>query len=144
MQLKSKGLGRMTLPFAMNEAAIREADDGELWFHGKIKQRTVNWDYRMRLDDPDIVRFIAMAHNPRIVAFIARRAGLRLFARVVARLAKTLLVFLHLRSEQTPEAARKVLDKHLQLERAAREKRAKAQADKEKSDGVLVEGAGPA
>lgn len=88
MRLASKGLGRLTLPFALNEAKIKE-EEGKLWFFGRIKEKTVNWDYRMRLEDEDIVRFVKLARHPEIMAFIARRCGFSLITHIAKRIWKT-------------------------------------------------------
>jgi len=72
MRLSSKGLGKMTLPFDLAEAQIAKGEDGRVWFSGRIKKRAVRWDYRLRLDDADIVRFMALArHSPRLIVAVA-------------------------------------------------------------------------
>lgn len=89
MRLASKGLGRLTLPFALNEAEIT-LEDEELWFRGRIKEKKVNWDYRMRLEDEDIVNFVKLARHPQIIKFVAQKCGFSLLARVAGRIVKTL------------------------------------------------------
>lgn len=101
MRLASKGLGRLTLPFDLAEADITIEND-ELWFRGRIKEKKVNWDYRMRLDEPDIVNFVRLARDPQIVAFLARKSGGKLLWLVYRRLWKTLLFFVGGRKNQAP------------------------------------------
>jgi len=116
MRLSSKGLGKMTLPFDLAEAKIENGEDGHLWFCGRIKERAVRWDYRLRLDDADIVRFMALARHPEIVHYVAERVGTKLYRRVLARAGTTVLGFL--RRRRPPEAS---------------------QSDQERRDGVLVQ-----
>lgn len=103
MRLSSKGLGKLTLPFSLSESQViyerKEGGEDELWLKGRIKERTVNWDYRMLLEDSDIVGFIALAHKPQLVFYIARQARFLLIGRILRRIFLTLLVFLRLRSE---------------------------------------------
>lgn len=109
MRLSSKGLGKLTLPFSLREGTVScergESGEDELWLRGRIKERTVNWDYRMRLEDSDIVQFIALAHRPRILLYILRQARFQLLARIARRSFLTLLVFLRLRKEPSPSPA---------------------------------------
>lgn len=93
MRLQSKGLGKLTLPFALDEAHIAVVDDG-LWFNGRIQEKKVNWTYRMRLDDTDIVNFIELAARPEVVRFLARTLGLRLLVGMALQVGRTLLYFL--------------------------------------------------
>jgi hypothetical protein len=85
MRLSSKGLGKMSLPFDLVEARIEIGDDGHLWFSGRIKERSVRWEYRLRLDDTDIVRFMALARHPEIIRYVAAELGPALLRRIVGR-----------------------------------------------------------
>lgn len=93
MRLVSKGLGAVTLPFSLKEANIK-VENGELWLHGTIKERKVHWIYKIRLEDPDIINFVALAKNDEIVAYLAQRCGFRLFFIVLKRIFKTIVYFL--------------------------------------------------
>jgi len=106
----------MSLHFDLAEARIEIGVDGYLWFSGRIKERSVRWDYRLRLDDADIVQFMALARHPQIVDYVAERLGVRLFRRVLARAWTTVREF----AGRRPPALRAV--------------------DPESRDGVLVEG----
>ncbi|MFQ5697131.1 MAG: hypothetical protein ACE5IL_02470 [Myxococcota bacterium] len=86
MRLASRGLGRITLPIDFREAQVELREDGSLWLTGRIEERTVRWDYRMRLEDSDLVRFIALARRACIRRYLAERVGLQL----VGRIARTL------------------------------------------------------
>jgi hypothetical protein len=93
MRLHSRGLGRLTLPFSLGSANI-ERREGKLWLYGKIQERTVNWTYRMLLEDEDIVRFIALARKPEIVEWIAKKAGWSLLKKIFLFFCRLLLSFL--------------------------------------------------
>ena len=93
MKLASKGLGSVTLPFRLREADIRE-EKGEIWLHGAIKEKKVHWVYRMRLEDADIVNFVALAKDDEIVAYLAHRCGAGMFLVVLKRIFRTLAHFL--------------------------------------------------
>ncbi len=93
MKLASKGLGSVTLPFRLREADIRE-EKGEIWLHGAIKEKKVHWTYRMRLEDADIINFVALAKDDTIVAYLAQRCGPGIFLVVLKRVLRTLAHFL--------------------------------------------------
>lgn len=97
MKLASKGLGAVTLPFSLKEADIKE-ENGELWLHGAIKEKKVHWVYKMRLEDADIINFVALAKNDEIVAYLAQRCGFRLFFIALTRIFKTIVYFLNPKS----------------------------------------------
>ena len=118
MRLSSKGLGKMTLPFDLAEAQIAKGEDGRVWFSGRIKKRAVRWDYRLRLDDADIVRFMALARHSEIVRYVAQRLGTKLYRQLLARALATARGFF---ARRRPPAA--------------------GQSDRERRDGVLVQGA---
>ncbi len=93
MKLASKGLGSVTLPFSLKEADIN-MENGEIWMHGAIKEKKVHWVYKMRLEDADIINFVALAKNDEIVAYLAQRCGISLFFIVLKRIFKTIAHFL--------------------------------------------------
>ena len=97
MQLASKGLGSVTLPFRLKEALIKN-ENHELWLHGAIKEKKVHWVYQMRLEDTDIINFAALAKNDDIVAYLVQRYGLSLFFIVLKRIFKTMVNFLNQKS----------------------------------------------
>jgi hypothetical protein len=93
MKLASKGLGSVTLPFSLREADIK-VEKNELWLHGAIKDKKVHWVYKMRLEDADIINFVALAKNDEIVSYLAQRCGFSLFFIVLKKIFKTIAYFL--------------------------------------------------
>ena len=92
MRLSSKGLGRTTLPFSLRESSI--SNDGEgIWLRGRIREKKVNWTYKMRLEDEDIVNFVKTARNTAIITYIAQIYGLSLLFIVARRIINTFMFF---------------------------------------------------
>lgn len=77
MVLWSKGLGRRELPFRLAEADVG-ADGERLVLTGMIVAPRVRWDYRAVLDGDDVVRFVRLLGDPRIVRHLAATLGWRL------------------------------------------------------------------
>ncbi len=93
MRLASKGLGKLTLPFQLKESSI-SVEDGNLIFRGKIKEKKVNWNYTMKLEDRDIVNFIRLARNTLIITYLAEMYGLSLLRVIIRGIFRAMVFFL--------------------------------------------------
>jgi hypothetical protein len=87
MRLWSKGLGRLILPFHLEDHFALYPEGDFLVIEGRIVEKKVNWIYRIHLGSEDMVRFIAfMANTPLALSFLKTYWGYRGLFRIVKRI----------------------------------------------------------
>ncbi|MCE7883333.1 MAG: hypothetical protein DYH08_05610 [Actinobacteria bacterium ATB1] len=70
MELWSKGLGRRVLSMSLGERDGAGREGGNLHITG-IMHAPVYWDYRVALEESDVVDFLTMLQKPESVRFLA-------------------------------------------------------------------------
>jgi len=77
MRVWSKGLGNMTLKFDFNASQTNwEKDD--LTITGWIRDPVV-WNYRITIEDPDIIAFLKVVISRHVLRFVLRSVRRKMF-----------------------------------------------------------------
>jgi hypothetical protein len=93
MKLWSKGLGKLTLPFDLEDAEAIEPEGDVMKIEGRIESDKVNWPYTVKLEAEDMIRFTKMmATDEDYVRFLAEHHGWSLIYKIVGGLLKLSLL----------------------------------------------------
>ncbi|GBD02744.1 hypothetical protein HRbin19_00012 [bacterium HR19] len=93
MRLWSKGLGKLILPFYLDEAEQVDDFDEYVLIKGRIVEKKVNWPYKIFLFPYDMVKFTRfMADDKTILSFLKRNLRFRLISFLVSNLLKVFLI----------------------------------------------------
>lgn len=93
MKLWSKGLGKLILPFYINEAESVEEESDCIVIKGRIIEKKVNWPYIIRLYPDDMVNFTRlMAYNPVVLSYMKKRLGIKLLLFLIPKLAYAFII----------------------------------------------------
>lgn len=93
MKLWSKGLGKLTLPFDLQDAESIEPEGDVIRIEGRIESEKVNWPYTIKLEADDMIRFTKlMATDEKYLRFLARKHGWGLVLKVLGGLLKLVIM----------------------------------------------------
>ena len=84
MWLWSKGLGRLVLPMDFSRSEVVVEED-RLVFKGWVVAPKVYWDYRLSLEEKDVLDAMALMADRQVMEHLARTEGLRFVALLVRR-----------------------------------------------------------
>lgn len=93
MKLWSKGLGKLTLPFDLEDAESIEPENDVMKIEGRIESEKVNWPYTIKLEAEDMIRFTKlMATDERYLQFLAEKHGWNLIVKITGGLLKLVVL----------------------------------------------------
>jgi hypothetical protein len=84
MRLWSRGLGRLVLPIELGKARL-DLTPQHFVLSGTIREGKVVWEYRLKLDEGDLLGFSRVACEREVLDFLARQHGLGLLLTIAVR-----------------------------------------------------------
>lgn len=95
MWLWSKGLGRLIMPMEFSKAEVQVDREGEaLIVRGLIVAPKVHWDYTLSLQAKDLVDFMEVLTDRRVVAYLVREKGQGVLKKIPGRVLRFGLAYL--------------------------------------------------
>ncbi|MFQ5856743.1 MAG: hypothetical protein ACE5LU_14005 [Anaerolineae bacterium] len=93
MWLWSKGLGRLILPMELGEAEVQLEGDTVV-VKGRVVAPKIRWDYTLAMGEEDLLDFMRVLTDRRVVEYLMREGGLEFLGIIVGRAPRFGLAYL--------------------------------------------------